>query len=107
MTDGTPDGFDRVVHDPARLMICTALRNCASADFVFLRTLTGLTAGNLSSHLSRLEQAGLVTLDRKVVGRTTRTDASLTDEGRRRVDAHWAALERLRNDPLSAPGPAG
>jgi|SRR5687767_9041766 DNA-binding transcriptional ArsR family regulator len=56
--------FDRLVHEPARLAILTALSACEKADFVFLRSLTRLTKGNLSSHLSKLEHAGLVSLEK-------------------------------------------
>ena len=52
--------LDRVVHEPARLAILTALAACRSADFLFLQSLTGLTKGNLSGHLAKLERAGLV-----------------------------------------------
>jgi DNA-binding transcriptional ArsR family regulator len=94
------DGLDRLVHDPARLTICTALLNCHSADFVFLRKVTGLTAGNLSFHLSRLEEARLVDLRRDLVGRVTRTEVSLTELGRQRVSAHWNTLQRLRDTAI-------
>jgi hypothetical protein len=45
------DQLDRLVHEAARLVILTALPSCASADFVFLQRITGLTNGNLSAHL--------------------------------------------------------
>ena len=54
---------DRLIHEPGRLAILTVLSSAASADFVFLRRATGLTAGNLSSHLGRLEEAGLVEIE--------------------------------------------
>jgi DNA-binding transcriptional ArsR family regulator len=95
---GPFEELDRLVHDPARLMICTALLKCASADFVFLRRVTGLTAGNLSFHLSRLEEAGLVNVERKIIGRTTRTDVALTEPGRARVATHWRNLQLLLRD---------
>jgi len=52
-------GLDRLVHEPARLAILTSLGACSSADFLFLQRLTGLSKGNLSSHLAKLEEAGL------------------------------------------------
>ncbi|HEY3056658.1 MAG TPA: transcriptional regulator, partial [Thermoanaerobaculia bacterium] len=55
-------GLDRLVHEPARLSILTALSACKSADFLFLQRLTGLSKGNLSSHLSKLEEGGLVAI---------------------------------------------
>ena len=52
--------LDRTIHDPSRLAILTALSSCRSADFLYLQRLTGLSKGNLSSHLAKLEDAGLV-----------------------------------------------
>jgi len=100
---GVLGGINRVIHDPSRLAICTALAHCESADFVFLRKVIGLTSGNLSFHLSRLEEAGLITLRRHLVGRATRTDVSLTPDGREQVARHWEALERLRTNSFDQP----
>ena len=52
--------LDRLIHEPGRLAILTVLSSVADADFVFLQRATGLTKGNLSSHLTKLEDAGLV-----------------------------------------------
>ena len=52
--------LDRTIHEPARLAILTVLSAADSADFVYLQRATGLTKGNLSSHLTKLEAAGLV-----------------------------------------------
>jgi DNA-binding transcriptional ArsR family regulator len=90
--------LDRLIHEPARLAVLSALSACASADFLFLQRLTGLTKGNLSSHLGKLEDAGLVRVEKDFVGKTPRTRVSLTADGRARVDAHWRELDRLRRD---------
>jgi DNA-binding transcriptional ArsR family regulator len=87
--------LDRVVHEPARLAVLSALSACESADFVFLQRVTGLSKGNLGAHLSRLEEAGLVSMVKEFVGRMPRTTVTLTDDGRDRVDAYWRELERL------------
>jgi DNA-binding transcriptional ArsR family regulator len=76
--------FDRLVHEPSRLAILTALSACEKADFLFLLNITGLTKGNLSSHLSKLEQAGLVKIEKKFEGKQPITYAMLTLEGKRR-----------------------
>jgi len=52
--------LDRLVHEPARLAILTALDACRHADFMYLQSLTGLAKGNLSQHLAKLEAAGPV-----------------------------------------------
>ncbi len=88
--------LDRLIHEPARLAILTALSSCQYADFLFLQRLTGLTAGNLSSHLSKLEAAGLIWVKKEIVGKRPHTTTGLTDKGRGAVEAHWRQLETLR-----------
>lgn len=90
------DSLDRLVHEPARLVILTALSACASADFVFLQRVTGLTNGNLSAHLARLHEAGLVSVEKRFVDRKPNTHIAITARGRQAADGHWAKLERLR-----------
>jgi DNA-binding transcriptional ArsR family regulator len=87
---------DRLVHEPSRLAILSALLACAEADFRYLLTVTGLTKGNLSSHLSKLEAGGLVAVEKGFAGKIPWTRARLTDDGRARVEAHWRDLERIR-----------
>ena len=60
---------DRLIHEPARLMIITILSTVESADFLFLERETGLTKGNLSSHLSKLESAGYVEIEKTYRGK--------------------------------------
>jgi DNA-binding MarR family transcriptional regulator len=90
-------GLDRLVHEPARLAIMTALSASKGTDFLFLQRLTGLTKGNLSSHLSKLEDAGLVEIQKRFIGKTPNTMVSLTEKGRAAIEDHWQRLERLRN----------
>jgi DNA-binding transcriptional ArsR family regulator len=54
--------LDRLVHEPGRLAILTVLSSVSDADFLFLQRTTGLTKGNLSSHLAKLEDGGLVAI---------------------------------------------
>ncbi len=91
---------DRLIHEPARLALLTALSACQSADFLFLRGLVGLTAGNLSSHLARLEEAGLVWTRKSIVEKRTHTEVGLTEEGVNAIDRHWRQLETLRKHAL-------
>jgi len=96
--------LDRLIHEPGRLAILTVLSSVQSADFVFLQRTTGLTKGNLSSHLTRLEEAGLVQIEKTFVRKKPNTSVALTSEGRRRTAEHWNQLERLKR--LSErPGP--
>lgn len=89
-------GLNRLIHEPVRLAIMTALSGCDSAEFLFLQQLLGLTMGNLSSHLSRLEEAGLVQIDKQFVGKKPSTMVSLTSTGREAIERHWQVLEQLR-----------
>jgi DNA-binding MarR family transcriptional regulator len=73
--------IDRLIHEPARLMIMATLYAAESADFLFLLRTTELTKGNLSSHLARLEKANYVKIDKSFQGKIPRTVCSLTEEG--------------------------
>lgn len=74
----------------------TMLEGVTKADFTFLQRMLGLTQGNLSSHLSRLEAAGLVTIAKTQERRGPRTFVKITNPRRRAVADHWARLEELR-----------
>ena len=74
--------IDRVIHEPARLTIMAHLFVVKSADFLFLKQQTGLTWGNLSSHISKLEDAGYVAIEKKFIQKKPHTMIHLTDRGR-------------------------
>jgi DNA-binding transcriptional ArsR family regulator len=88
--------LDRLIHEPGRLAILTVLSSVSDADFVFIQRTTGLTKGNLSSHLSKLEGAGLVTVEKRFVRKKPNTSIALTPTGAERVARHWDQLDRLR-----------
>lgn len=88
--------LSRFVHDPSRLAILTALSACDKADFLFLLNITGLTKGNLSSHLSKLQQAGFVEIEKTFDGKTPVTYAMLTGEGREALKEYWKRFEQAR-----------
>jgi DNA-binding MarR family transcriptional regulator len=89
--------LDRLIHEPGRLAILTVLSSVQAADFVFLQRTTGLTKGNLSSHLTKLEEAGLVTIEKRFVRKKPNTNVALTTDGKRRIAHHWEQLQRLKN----------
>jgi DNA-binding transcriptional ArsR family regulator len=74
--------IDRIVHEPTRLIILAHLYVVESADFVFLLRQTGLTWGNLSSHLSKLEAAGYLDIVKEFMGKKPHTMLRLTKKGR-------------------------
>jgi DNA-binding MarR family transcriptional regulator len=96
MSSGDDLVLDRLIHEPGRLAILTVLSSVEDADFVFLQRTTGLTRGNLSSHLTKLEEAGLVEIEKRFVHRKPNTNVALTAVGRQRVAHHWDQLERLK-----------
>jgi DNA-binding MarR family transcriptional regulator len=88
--------FDRLIHEPGRLAILTVLSSVSDADFVFLQRTTGLTKGNLSSHLTKLEDADLVEIEKRFIRKKPNTNVALTAAGKKRVAKHWEQLERLK-----------
>jgi DNA-binding MarR family transcriptional regulator len=88
--------LDRLIHEPARLAIMTVMSSVQTADFVFLQRTTGLTKGNLSSHLSKLEEAGLVRIEKTFILKKPNTNVELTPEGKARIAQHWDQLDRLK-----------
>jgi DNA-binding MarR family transcriptional regulator len=74
--------IDQIIHAPARLAILIYLYVVESADFIFLKNSTGLTWGNLSTHLNKLEEADYVTIEKEFRGKKPYTIIHLTDKGR-------------------------
>ena len=73
---------DRVIHEPARLSIVALLYVLVSADFTFVMSQTGMTWGNLSSHMTKLEEAGYVEVEKTFKGKRPNTLLKLTEKGR-------------------------
>ena len=92
--------LDRVIHEPSRLMILALLHPLEAADFVFLLRETGLTRGNLSAHMSKLEEAGYVKVEKGFRGKISQTTYSLTEEGR---GAYQRYREQMRRAVESLP----
>ncbi len=87
--------LDRLIHEPARLMIVTILASTQRADFLFLERETGLTRGNLSTHLTRLEEAGYVEIEKTFKGKLPRTICRLTPQGRAAFESYRKQLRAL------------
>jgi DNA-binding transcriptional ArsR family regulator len=88
--------LNRVVHEPARLAILTVLASCESADFTFLETATGLTKGNLSVQLTRLDEASLICIQKATRKNRAITTANITAEGRYQLEQYWRHMEEVR-----------
>ncbi len=88
-------GLDRLIHEPARLLIVTILSTVASADFLFLQRETSLTKGNLSAHLSRLEEAGYVKIEKTFKGKLSLTVCKLTAAGKKALTQYRQQLQNF------------
>ena len=90
--------IDRIIHEPARLMILALLYVVESGDFTFLMRQTGLTWGNLSSHLSKLEAAGYIAVEKEFVGKKPHTMLFLTDVGRAAFRDYRQRIKQVLDD---------
>jgi DNA-binding MarR family transcriptional regulator len=82
MSEHPVNGLDDVVHQRVRLGILTITREARRVEFSYLRDSLELTAGNLSQHLSVLESAGLISIEKGYAGKRARTWITLTNAGR-------------------------
>jgi DNA-binding MarR family transcriptional regulator len=87
--------LDPLIHTPARLLIMAVLCSVASADFLYLLRETALTRGNLSSHLSRLETAGYIEIEKRFVGKKPHTLCRVTDQGRAAFQGYRERMLRI------------
>jgi DNA-binding MarR family transcriptional regulator len=87
--------LDRTIHSPARLMIMTNLYVVESAEFIALMNLTGLSWGNLSTHLSKLEEAGYVEMEKGFRGKKPYTMVRLTGDGRSAFKAYKQQMQEV------------
>ena len=90
--------IDRVIHEPARFMIMACLYVVESADFLFLMRQTELTRGNLSSHLSKLEEVAYVQIIKEFVDKIPRTLLRLTSKGRKAFRAYRQNMKQVLDD---------
>ncbi len=90
--------LDRVVHEPARLAVLVLLALVERADFVYLLDETGLSKGNLSSHMAKLEEHGYVMVEKAFVGKIPRTVYALTKSGSEALDEHRRSIVHALKD---------
>jgi DNA-binding MarR family transcriptional regulator len=90
--------IDQVIHAPARLMILTYLYVVESADYVYLLRLTGLTWGNLATHLSKLEEARYIDIQKEFIGKKPHTAISLTQSGRMAFKNYKKSMQQVLDD---------
>jgi DNA-binding MarR family transcriptional regulator len=90
--------INQVIHAPARLMVLTFLYVVESADYTSLLRLTGLTWGNLSTHLTKLEEAGYVTIHKTFIGKKPHSTISLTPPGRAAFRDYKKSMQQVLDD---------
>ena len=87
--------IDKVVHEPARLLILSILYVIDSADFVFIHNQTGLTRGNISTHMSKLEGAEYIQVTKEFVNRKPVTVLSITEKGRTALKTYREQMKKI------------
>ncbi|MHA2426365.1 MAG: winged helix-turn-helix domain-containing protein [Candidatus Thorarchaeota archaeon] len=94
----SPLEIDKIIHEPARLQIMTQLYVVEEADFIFLMRKTGLTWGNLSSHMSKLEDAEYIEVRKEFLDKKPHTILKLTEKGRESFNRYRKAIDRVFKD---------
>ncbi|MBL8536606.1 MAG: transcriptional regulator [Hyphomonadaceae bacterium] len=89
--------LDDVIHGRLRLGVMAYLSTASPAPFNELKARVNATDGNLSAHLSKLEEAGYIRLEKKFVDKKPRTNAHLTAKGRKAWIEYLARLQALLN----------
>jgi len=87
--------IDKLIHEPARYMLLAHLYVVESADFLFLMRQTGLTKGNLSSHMAKLEKAGYIRVIKEFLGKKPHTMLQLTKEGRKAFELYRKSMKKV------------
>lgn len=96
-SDELPDvkSIDRLIHEPVRLLIMANLYVVDTADFLYLMNQLNLTFGNLSSHMSKLEEAGYINVEKEFQDKKPVTKLSLTDSGRKAFEDYRQRMKHL------------
>ena len=87
--------LDPIIHAPTRLAILSILITVENANFTFLKESTGTTDGNLSTHLTKLEESGYVSIEKKFVGKKPQTNCAITKKGRKAFEKYLEQLELI------------
>ena len=90
--------IDRLIHEPARFQVMALLYVIESADFTFIMNQLGLTWGNLSAHITKLEDGGYLAVEKGFKGKRPQTMLSLTAEGRRAFQAYRQSMQQVLDE---------
>ncbi len=87
--------LDAMIHAPIRLSILSVLISVEHANFIYLKECTGATDGNLSTHLSKLEDAGYIRIEKKFAGKKPQTICAITAKGRNAFINYLDQMEQI------------
>jgi len=90
--------INQIIHAPARLRILASLYVVSNLDYVFLKNQTGLTWGNLATHLNKLEDAGYISIQKGYQGKKPQTKIQLSSEGRKAFLDYKKSLKQVLDD---------
>jgi DNA-binding MarR family transcriptional regulator len=90
--------INQIIHAPARLMVLTYLYVVESADYVFLMRMTGLTWGNLATHLGKLEEVGYIEMEKAFKDKKPHTTIHLTERGRAAFREYKKSMQQVLDD---------
>ncbi len=90
--------INQVIHAPARLMVLAYLYVVDSADYVFLMHQTGLSWGNLATHLTKLEEAGYIIIEKDFRGKKPHSSVRLTSNGRAAFRDYKKSMQQVLDD---------
>jgi len=91
--------IDRLIHEPARYNIMALLYVIEKAEFLFVQNQTNMTSGNLSTHLSKLESAGYINIEKKFVSKKPKTFVRLSEKGRKAFEEYREQMKELFTNP--------
>lgn len=87
--------IDKIIHEPGRLAILVYLSKVEYADFLFIQNVTGLTKGNLSAHMSKLETAGYIEIIKEFIEKKPHTVLKLTPQGQKALDEYRKKISKI------------
>lgn len=87
--------LDPIIHAPVRLAILSVLITAENADFNYLKNVTATSDGNLSTHLNKLEATGMITIEKKFVGKKPQTLCKISEKGRQEFRKYLEQMEKF------------
>ena len=87
--------LDTMIHAPTRLAILSVLISVENAHFTYLKESIGTSDGNLSTHLTKLEEAGYIRIKKTFKGKKPQTICTITKQGKKAFREYLEQLEQI------------